>query len=185
MNQIIQIFLLAMTPIGELRAAIPVGLAIYKLNWLAVYLIAVVGNLVPVIALLLFLEPIANWLSKHFKICDKFFNWLFARTRHKAENKIKNKGLLALTLFVAIPLPITGAWTGSIIAFLCKIPRRKAFLAITVGVAIAGVIVSLATIGGIAIEYYLGWQILFIILSTIVIVLLICRIRNSKKRRRV
>ena len=183
MSGIIQTFLLAMTPIGELRAAIPVGVAVYKLHWLAAYFISVIGNLIPVIVLLLFLEPVTSWLSRHFKICDRFFSWLFARTRRRAENSIKNRGLLALILFVAIPLPITGAWTGSIIAFLCKIPRRRAFLAITAGVAIAGVIVSLITASSIAIEHYLGWQTLLIILSIVAMISLVCKIKTTKKGR--
>ena len=174
-----------MTPIGELRVAIPVGLAVYKLNWLAVYFISVIGNLIPVIALLLFLEPVANWLSKHFKLCNKFFTWLFNYTRAKVSaTAVAKHGPWALILFVAIPLPITGAWTGSIIAFLYKIPRRGAFLAITAGVAIAGVVVSLATISSIAIEYYLGWQTLFITILMIAIILSVCRIKTNSKLQR-
>ena len=123
MNPIIQTFLLAMTPIGELRAAIPAGIYIHYLSPYTAYIIAVIGNLIPVIFLLLFLEPVSKWLSLKFKIFQRFFDWLFKRTRKKASSKIKKYGYPALVLFVAVPLPITGAWTGSAIAFLFKFFR--------------------------------------------------------------
>jgi len=156
----IKIFLLAMTPIGELRASLPVALTIYRLDWWLAYLISVMGNLVPVVLLLLFLEPVSFWLSKNFQIFQKFFSWIFERTRKKYDPKIEKYGRLALLIFVAIPLPITGAWTGSLIAFLYGLPFRIAFVLITLGIMIAGSIVLLATLVGIAIEKYFGWQVL-------------------------
>lgn len=156
-----------MTPIGELRAAIPVAVTVYRLGWAITYFIAVIGNLVPVILLLLFLEPISKWLSKHFKTFQRFFDWLFKRTRKRGETKIRKYGYLALMLFVAIPLPVTGGWTGSLMAFLFNIPFKKAFPVITAGVIIAGLIVSIITGAGITIEKYFGWQILLSILLII------------------
>ncbi len=163
----IQTFLLAMTPIGELRISLPIALTIYQLNWAVAYLISVIGNLVPVILLLLFLEPVSAWFSKKFSIFQRFFSWLFARTRKKYNTKIEKYGYSALIIFVAIPLPITGGWTGSLIAFLFGISFRKAFPLITLGVMIAGLIVLLATQAGITIERYFGWQVLTGILLTI------------------
>ena len=168
MQGIIETFLLAMTPIGELRAAIPVGLAVYKINWLLVYLVAVAGNLIPPIFILFLLEPVSRQLRK-IKSFDKFFIWLFERTRNRAGQRVKKYGPLALTLFVAVPLPITGAWTGSLIAYLFKIPFRKAFPAIAAGVALAGVAVTLASISGIVIEQYCGWQTLLVTALLIVL----------------
>lgn len=179
MNHIIQIFLLAMTPIGELRAAIPVALTVYQLHWLWAYIVSVIGNLVPVVFLLLFLEAVSVWFSKRFKLSRRFFDWLFERSREKSERKIAKYGYLALILFVAIPLPITGAWTGSVIAFLFKIPFRKAFPLIAAGVAIAGVIVTLITKAGIGIEQCLGWQTLLTIV--LVVAALVLAFRKVKK----
>lgn len=142
MNEIISTFLLAMTPIGELRAAIPTAMYIYYLSWQTAYITAVLGNLVPVIFLLLFLEPVSKFLSKNFKVFDRFFSWLFAKTRRRADSKLKRYGYLALVLFVAVPLPLTGAWTGSVIAFLFNIPFKFAFPLIALGVLIAGLIVA-------------------------------------------
>lgn len=141
MTEIIKTFFLAMTPIGELRIALPVALTIYNMNWLLAFFVSVVGNLVPVIFLLLFLGLVSKWFSDNFKFCNKFFNWLFERTRKKSNSRMEKYGAIALISFVAIPLPFTGAWTGAIIAFLFDIPFKKAFPLIALGVVIAGGIV--------------------------------------------
>ncbi len=101
MIQLLQVFLLAMTPIGELRAAIPVGLGVFHLNWLSVFVVSVIGNLVPVVFLLLFLEPISKFLSQNFKIFNRFFFWLFERTKKRTPLGNKKYTLPALALFVA------------------------------------------------------------------------------------
>ncbi len=173
MNGIIETFLLAMTPIGELRAAIPVALTVFKMHWAFAYLVAVLGNLVPVVFLLLLLEPVSGWLAKRFKFFEKFFNWLFERTQQRVGERVKRHGWLMLIPFVAIPLPITGAWTGSLIAFLFKIPLRKALPAIAAGVAIAGAAITLVTWSGIAIEEYFGWQTLVGVLAVVLVTYLI------------
>lgn len=139
-------FLVAMTPIGELRAAIPLALEVFHLPIWKAYFISVLGNMVPVFIILLLLKPATKILRK-IKIFDKFFDWLFERTRRKTEKKYLIYGELALILFVAIPLPVTGAWTGSVAAFLFGVPYRRAILLIGSGVLIAGIIVLLATLG--------------------------------------
>jgi len=141
MLEILKTFLLAMAPIGELRIALPVALTIYEMNWILAFLVSVLGNLVPVIFLLLFLGPVSNWFSDNFKTCNRFFNWLFERTRKKSNSRMEKYGTIALISFVAIPLPFTGAWTGAIVAFLFNIPFKKAFSLIALGVVIAGGIV--------------------------------------------
>lgn len=137
------IFLLAMTPIFELRGAIPVA-AIFSVNiaiW-KVFLIAVIGNMIPVLPILLLLEPMSNLLSKHSKIFNRFFEWLFKRTKRKIGTNIEKYGALGLMVFVAIPLPATGAWSGCIAAFLFGIRLRYAFPSIFAGVIIAGIVVT-------------------------------------------
>lgn len=138
----IETFLLAMTPIGELRLALPSGVLIYGLDFKWAFLISVIGNLVPVVFLLLLLDPVSEILSRWI-VFKRFFDWLFERTRKKSEERISKYGAIALISFVAIPLPFTGAWTGAIIAFLFNIPFKKAFPLISLGVIIAGVIVSI------------------------------------------
>lgn len=142
------IFLFAMVPIFELRGAIPVA-AILDVNiaiW-KIYLLAVIGNMIPVLPILLLLQPVSNFLSEHSKIFNRFFTWLFNRTKRRVEAKIEKYGALGLMVFVSIPLPVTGAWTGCIAAFLFGIRLRYAFPVIFAGVMIAGIVVSIVTYG--------------------------------------
>ena len=136
------VFFTAMTPIGELRAAIPVGLGTYNMNIFETYIISVAGNLVPVVAILWVLEPLSKFLMNRFPIANKFFTWLFNRTRKKYSKKFKKYTGYALIGFVGIPLPVTGGWTGALIAFVFGIPPKKALLHIFYGVLIAGIIVT-------------------------------------------
>lgn len=158
-------FLLAMTPVGELRLSIPIALSNYNLSWPIAYIISVLGNLVPVLFFLLFLDPISSWLSNNFKVFNKFFSRLFARTRRKHGDKVKKYGYPGLVLVVAIPLPITGAWTGTLLAFLFGIDFKKAFSLIALGVMIAGAIVTGLTKAGITIEKYFGYKTLLAVLG--------------------
>lgn len=135
-------------PISELRGAIPVAMGIYGMTPLEAYFFSVVGNLLPVIPLLLFLEPVSNYLRR-YRIFDIFFTWLFARTHRNHTERFEKYGTFALTLFVAIPLPVTGAWTGCAAAFVFGIKFKHSLPSITAGVMIAGVIVTVLTIMGI------------------------------------
>ena len=137
-------------PISELRGAIPLGLS-FGMSMGKAFLLSVTGNLIPVIPLLLFLEPISQKLRR-FKIWSRFFDWLFERTRNKAD-VIQKYEALGLAIFVAIPLPMTGAWTGAIAASLFKIRFKYAFVALLAGVLGAGMIVaSLCALG------IMGWK---------------------------
>jgi len=131
-----------MTPIGEIRASLPVALTIYNLDWKSALFVSIIGNMVPVVFLLLLLSPVSQWLS-NYSFFKRFFDWLFQRTRKKTSSRMERYGDIALISFVAIPLPFTGAWTGAIAAFLFGVPFKKAFALILSGVIIAGVIVLL------------------------------------------
>jgi uncharacterized membrane protein len=100
----------------------------------------------PIIPLLLFLGPVSDYLRR-FSWGDLFFSWLFARTRRKYIQEHENFGLTALAIFVAIPLPMTGAWTGCAVAFLLGFRFWPAFAAIAAGVLLAGVIVTVTVVG--------------------------------------
>lgn len=136
----------AALPISEVRGAIPLAIGVYGFSPLQAYLLSVLGNLLPIIPLLLFLGPVSDFLRR-FSIGDRFFSWLFARTRSKYIKEHENFGLTALAVFVAIPLPMTGAWTGCVIAFLLGFRFWPAFAAIATGVLIAGVVVTTAVMG--------------------------------------
>jgi len=133
-------------PIVELRGAIPVGIVVFEIAWWKVYLIAVVGNMLPIPFILLLLGPVSNFLMR-FPLGKRLFEWLFSRTRKKSKN-IEKYEALGLTLFVAIPLPVTGGWTGAMAAFLMGIPFGKSMLYILMGVMIAGIIMTVLALLG-------------------------------------
>jgi uncharacterized membrane protein len=136
---------LAMLPISELRGAIPYAITIGKMPWPEAYVLAVIANFIPVIPILYLIGPVSDALRR-FRLFDRFFNWLFARTRRKGK-LIERFEILGLMLFVAIPLPVTGAWTGSVAAFLFGVKKRVALPTIFAGICIAGVVVTLASLG--------------------------------------
>ena len=135
-------FFTAMTPIGELRASIPLALGTYGMNIFETYIISVAGNMVPAAIILWTLEPISKFLMNRFRPANRFFTWLFSRTRRRYSKRFEKYESYALIGFVGIPLPVTGGWTGALIAFVFGIPPRKALLHIFIGVLIAGVIIT-------------------------------------------
>ncbi len=139
------VFLFAMTPVFELRGAIPLKL-IFDMPLWQVYALSVAGNIVPAFFLLLWLDPVSSWLMGRSSMAERFFKWLFARTRRRSKS-VERYGAVGLSLFVAIPLPVTGAWTGCIAAFLFGIRFKYALPAVIAGVMIAGVVVSILTFG--------------------------------------
>lgn len=136
----------AFLPISEVRGAIPLAVGVYGYSPAEAYLISVFGNLLPVIPLLLFLGPVSEYLRR-FEIGDRFFTWLFARTRRKCLQDHENFGLTALAIFVATPLPMTGAWTGCALAFLLGFRFWPAFAAIATGILLAGAVVTATVMG--------------------------------------
>jgi len=143
----LQTFIIAATPILELRGAIPIALFNYKLSVTSAFIFSVLGNIFPVIFILLFLEKVSLFLRERSKFFDKFFDWLFARTKKNHQSKYDKFKDLFLVVLVSIPLPLTGAWTGSLCAFLFGVPFKRAFPLISLGVIIAGVIVTLISLG--------------------------------------
>jgi len=181
--EVIKVFLMAMTPIGELRLAIPMALTVYQMEPILAYIVSVSGNILAVFLILVFLGFISRWLSSHFYFFNRFFNWLFSKTRENHSLKMEKYGVYALPLFVAIPLPITGGWTASLVAFVFGVPFRKSFPLISLGVFIAGIIVLLSVNTGIAINQYFGWQVLIGAFLTLIIIHLIYkRIKKHERK---
>jgi uncharacterized membrane protein len=138
----VAVFLVAMLPVVELRGAIPLGVYL-GLSPLEAALPAMLGNLVPVPALVWLLDPVQRWLSARSRAFDRFFRWLFARTQSKHGERYGRFRDLALVSFVGIPLPGTGAWTGAAAAFVFGVKGWRAFFLIALGVLLAGVAVTL------------------------------------------
>ena len=139
-GKIIGIFFISMLPIIELRGSIPVGYAI-GLPWYTTLFISIIGNMLPVWFILLFIVRIFEFMKKR-NILTKLIEKIENRT-----GNIANKEFLGLLIFVAIPLPGTGAWTGALISALLKMDIKKSFIAILLGVLVASFLVTLGVYG--------------------------------------
>lgn len=139
--------LLGAIPLTELRGSIPWAIFVLDLSWQKALLFSIIGNLLPMPFIILLLDPAEKFLSR-WSLFDRFFKWLFTRTR-KRSGVVERYKAIGLMLFVAIPLPVTGAWTGSVAAHIFGIRFWRALVALAAGVCIAGIIVTLACQGAI------------------------------------
>lgn len=146
------VFLLAMFPIAELRASIPIGLFAYQMPLAEVLVLSIAGNFLPVPFILWFLRPLER-LLRRVSWMDRFLTWLFARTRNKSIEHIEQYEEAALTVFVAVPLPGTGAWTGALVAYLFDLPFRKSLFFIFLGIIGAAAIVTLLVEAGVTLFF--------------------------------
>lgn len=137
--QILTVFLLSMLPIVELRGAIPVG-ASFGFPWFETFVISVVGNMIPVPFIILFSRGVFKWLKR-----TSFLKKVIEKIERKVENKsdkVLKYSVFGLFIFVMIPLPGTGAWTGALISSFLDIRLRYALVSIFAGVVVAGLIVT-------------------------------------------
>ena len=133
----VTIFLLAMTPVGELRVSIPFGIGLHRMHWLIVFVLSLLGNMIPPLIILYGFDRLP-FLRK----------WkLFTSKPMQKASWISRFGYMGLLLLVAIPLPGTGAWTGSLLAWILRLSNGTALLIILLGVCLAGIIVTLASLG--------------------------------------
>ncbi|RLI84038.1 ligand-binding protein SH3 [Archaeoglobales archaeon] len=144
LNEVISVAIVSALPISELRGGIPLALY-YGFPPLQAYLISVLANALPVPFLLLFLEKIGKIVDR-WSLTSRIYRYFIERTERKRDI-IDRYGYVGLTIFVSIPLPVTGAWTGSLLAFLLGLKTIKSFSFIFIGILIAGLIVSLASLG--------------------------------------
>lgn len=135
------VLVVAMVPIIELRGAIPLG-RFLDLGAVGTYWWAVLGNLIPVPFILLLLPPVAEWAERHWSWLHRVIERLSASTERRHTKRFERLRDLALITFVAIPLPVTGAWSGSLAAYVFGVRRGRAMALITLGVLIAGLVVS-------------------------------------------
>ena len=143
------IFFISMIPLIELRGAIPYAIG-FNLPLLPSYIIAVIGNMIPVPFIFFFARKILEWGSDK-PVIGKFFSWCLEKGHHGGE-KLKEKAgkgmFWALLIFVGIPLPGTGAWTGTLAASLLDLDFKKSILAVSCGVVLAAIIITAATLLG-------------------------------------
>ncbi len=138
-------FFLGMCPIIEIRGAIPVGVGL-GLSYFEAFIIGLVANIIPIYFIVKYIGPIFDFLGR-FKFLKKIIDWASDKaTKHIEENeRLQNFTALGLFLFVAIPLPGTGAWVGSLIANFLHVPLKKAWIPLSLGVLTAGCIILIAT----------------------------------------
>jgi len=149
----IVVFLISMVPLIELRGAIPYAVGVNNLgghmNMVVVYILAILGNMLPVPFIYLFARKVLEW-GKDKKFIGKFFTFCLEKGE-KGGKKLQAKAgrglFVALMLFVGIPLPGTGAWTGTLAASILDMGFKKSIIAVMLGVVIAGVIMGLASMG--------------------------------------
>lgn len=144
MNEYIHIFLISMVPILELRASIAIGFA-GDLPWYNVMAVSIIGNMIPVPFILLFIRKILHSMKK-VKILQKPANWIESKGE-KNKERIMKYAFFGLVLFVGIPIPGTGAWTGALAAAMVDMRMKSALPAILVGVLLSATIMTLATYG--------------------------------------
>lgn len=142
------VLLISMLPIVELRGAIPVAIAVLGMPWQEAVPLAILGNMIPIPFLLLFLEWFLKLISR-FRWGQRFTDWLYARTRSKGK-VVERYAELGLIVFVGIPLPGTGGWTGSLAAKIFGLDFWKSFLCVFIGVLLAALIVTLVTLLGVS-----------------------------------
>ena len=176
------VFFVSMVPIVELRGAIPIAESL-KLDIFLYYPISIIGNMLPVPIIYLFARKVLLW-GKDKKVIGKFFTWCLQKGE-KGGEKLKesagNKGIfLALMIFVGIPLPGTGAWTGTLAASFLNLDFKTSICAVSLGVLLAGIIMSL----GSKIVAILGWIGVIAIIAAILLISVLWVILSKKKKSR-
>ncbi|MBR6982619.1 MAG: small multi-drug export protein [Ruminococcus sp.] len=144
-------FHVSMVPIVELRGAIPIGVA-NGVPWQQAVLISMIGNMIPVPFIFFFARKVLEW-GQDKPVIGKFFSWCLKKGHHGGEKLQEKAGkgmFLALLLFVGIPLPGTGAWTGTLAASLLDLDFKKSILAVTCGVLLAAIIITVLTLAGVS-----------------------------------
>lgn len=142
----ILVFIISLMPILELRGGL-IAAALLDLAPIPSYIISIVGNLLPIPFILLFINKILGWMRKSkVKFFNSVVNWLDGKVE-KHKSQIEKYGYLGIVLFVGIPLPGTGAWTGTLIASVLEMDRKKTFLATIVGVFMASIIMMILSFG--------------------------------------
>ena len=141
------VFVISLMPILELRGGL-LAAALLGLDPIPSYIISIIGNILPIPFILLLINKILEWMrkSKHF---SGIANWLDKKVE-KNKGQIEKYGYLGIVIFVGIPLPGTGAWTGSLIASVLEIDRKKTFIAVLLGVIIASIIMMILSFGVVA-----------------------------------
>ncbi len=151
LGKIITTFFISMVPIIELRGAIPYATGMGLAPEIAIP-VAMIGNLVPIPFIILFIKKIFAWMRKTSPKLNRIVDKMEAKAE-KNKAKVLRYAFWGLALFVAIPLPGTGAWTGALVAAMLDMPLKKAFPSVVIGVLGAGIVVAFVSYGAAAIFF--------------------------------
>ena len=145
-NEYLILFFLSLLPITELRLSVPVGILLFKLSWVYVFAVCVLSNMIIGVLLVLSLSFIIEFFSR-FSFCDKILKRLMvlSERRYARYERYKSR---ALILFVGIPFPGTGAWTGSLVSHVLGLPKRSSISSIAQGVIVSGIIMTGLSLSG-------------------------------------
>lgn len=145
----ILVFLISLMPILELRGGL-LAAALLGLDPLPSYIISIIGNVLPVPFILLLITKVLAWMrNSKVKLFNKIANWLDEKVE-KHKGQIEKYGYWGVVLFVGIPLPGTGAWTGTLIASVLNMDKKKTFLAVMAGLIMASIIMMILSFGVVA-----------------------------------
>ena len=143
------VFIISLCPILELRGGL-IAATLLGVKPVVAYIVSIIGNTLPVPFILLFITKVIDWMEKSkVKWMKRVAKWLRNKA-HKNKEKIEKYGYLGLVLFVGIPLPGTGAWTGCLVASVFDMDRKKSFLAVMTGIIMASIIMMLISYGVLA-----------------------------------
>jgi uncharacterized membrane protein len=134
-------FLIALIPVTELRASIPLAIKVYKMTPAAAWFYSVAGTYFAMVIIVLLLDPISTILSKYMPVFARFFNWLFEHTRKRTGSKIEKYGSWAIFILAATPIPFLGGMTAALAAFVFGITLRKSLPLMLFGTMVSGIIV--------------------------------------------
>ncbi|MDY0302368.1 MAG: small multi-drug export protein [Candidatus Moranbacteria bacterium] len=134
-------FLIAIIPVTELRASIPLAVKVYDMHPFLAWFYSVMGTFFAMILIVFLLDPVSKILSKYISFFEKFFQWLFEHTRKKADKKVQKYGLWSVFILAAIPIPLLGGLTGALAAFVFGFPAKKSLPLLLLGTMVSGGIV--------------------------------------------
>lgn len=140
------VVIISMIPVIELRGSIPIAILLFNIHWLEAAILSIIGNMIPIPFILLLINWFFALISK-VKIGRKITEWLFIRTKRKGKS-IEKYEAIGLAIFVGIPLPGTGGWTGALAANIFGIKFWRAMLCIFLGVVMAALIVTILSLMG-------------------------------------
>ncbi len=142
------VLLLAMMPVIELRGALPLAFVVYKLPVVFSLILVIIGNMIPAFAILYGWDKFIDWVKLHWPWLHKKLSHLEEKTEGKWNEKIEKYGPWAIMIFVAVPLPGSGVWTGALAAWIFSLSKKKALLSLFAGVVLASILVTALTFGG-------------------------------------